>query len=58
MVVGRVPTRASKRLSANVLGMVGMLGLYKLCGANQPRRPSFDADFQPTLPSSHREAFA
>ena len=56
MVGGTVPTSASKRPPTNVLGMVGMLGLYKLCGAKQARRPSFEADFQATLPSRHREA--
>ena len=55
-MVGTLPTSTSNHRSVSVVGMVGMLGLYKLCGANQARRPSFIADFQPSLPSSHREA--
>ena len=57
-MVGTLPTSTSNHPPVNVVGMVGMLGLYKLCGANQARRPSFEADCQPTLPSRHREAHA
>lgn len=55
-VLGTLPTSTSNQRSVSVVGMVGMLGLYKLCAANQARRPSFMADFQPSLPSNHREA--
>lgn len=46
-MVGTLPTRTSNQPDASVVGMLGMLGLYKLCGANQGAPPKLMADFQP-----------
>lgn len=51
-MVGRLPTSAAKQPALHVVGMVGMLGLNKLYGANQARRPSLVVRL-PTIASNH-----
>ena len=56
MVVGTLPTSTSNQRSVSVVGMVGMLGLYKLCGANQAAPPKLHGELPTITSRQHREA--
>jgi hypothetical protein len=46
----------SKQCRLSLVGMVGMLGIYKLSSANQARRPTLRAG-PPTTAASQPEAY-